>query len=121
MSDLDKMTVTQLQEEQTRVLSRIGELDTQLSDLRNRLTGIRSSLEKRLRPAPEPRVSDHALMRYLERVYDLDFEAMRNEILSDKAKEALKMGATAYTHNGVKFIAKDGVLVTVVNKRAKAA
>ena len=110
------MTVSELQAETDRCEASLGEAERVMSDLRTRLNEIRAELSKRLKPSPEPRVSDHALLRYVERVIGVDTEALRAEILTDGVRAALKSGATGVTINGVKFIAKDGVIVTTLDQ-----
>jgi len=110
-----KMTVTELQAERDKTMSAKQEAEGLVREFSILLDEIAKELRKRLKPTPEPRVSDHALLRYLERVYGFDIEELRGQILSDGAKQALRAGATGYTANGVKFKAKDGVLVTVLN------
>ena len=40
-----------------------------------------------------PKVSDHALIRYFERHHGLNFNATRQEILSKSVRAAIKCGA----------------------------
>lgn len=115
MRQISEMTVTDLQAESDRCESALGEAETIIADLRARLSHVRAELAKRLRPSPEPRVSDHALLRYIERVLEINVEGLRSEILSDNVRAALKSGATGVTVSGVKFVAKDGVIVTTLD------
>ena len=116
MKNVDKMSVQELQQEQTKVEGGLSDCENIAAEFRNQLQLIKAELSRRLKPAPEPRVSDHALMRYIERVIGIDVGKIRSEILTDRAKEALRAGATGYSINGVKFKAKNGVLVTVLDK-----
>jgi hypothetical protein len=115
------MNVTELQAESARLESLLSETQTALADLQARFGLIRAELARRLRPSPEPRISDHALMRYIERVYGLDIEAIRTEVMSDSIVAALKTGASAVTVKGVKMLVKDGVIVTVVTDEMRNA
>lgn len=119
MSDYAAMNVTQLQHESTRLESRISEMERDLADMRASFGSLRSELAKRLRVSPEPRMSEHALLRYIERVYGVDVEAVRAEVMSPAIVAALKTGATAVTVKGVKMLAKDGTIVTVVTDEMK--
>lgn len=119
MIDLSKMTVAGLQAESDRCESAIGEAERIIADLKARLAEVRAEIARRMRPSPEPRISDHALLRYMERVMGVDVDAVRSEILNEKIKAALKMGATAVTVNGVKMIAKEGTIVTVLSEEMK--
>lgn len=115
MKNVSAMTVTELQAESARCESALGEAEQIAADLRARLGEVRSELARRLRPAAEPKISDHAMLRYVERVMGIDVDALRAEIMSDSVKAALRSGASGVTVNGVKMVAKDGVIVTVLS------
>lgn len=120
MSDnFDQMTVTQLQSESTRLESQISGIERSLADLRATFGQVRSELAKRLRPAPEPRCSEHALLRFIERVHGVDVDAVRASIMTPGIVAALKGGVTAITVQGVKMLCKEGVIVTVVTNEMK--
>lgn len=61
---------------------------------------------------PEIRVTDHAVLRYLERAHGLDIEAVRSH-LAGRAMTGVQLGASAVIIEGVKLILKDSVLITV--------
>jgi recombination DNA repair RAD52 pathway protein len=67
------------------------------------------------------RVSDHAIVRYLERVKGLDIEAIKKEILPDAlSRAAKKMGNGFYPVNGThKVRIKNQVVITVLNPKMK--
>ena len=114
MIDTATMTANELRAESERIEAAIGEGEAILADLRARLADVRQELARRMKPSPEPRISDHAMLRYVERVMGIDVEAIRTEILTDHVKSALRTGATGVTVNGVKMVAKDGCIVTVL-------
>lgn len=61
-------------------------------------------------------VSDHALIRWLERVKGVDMEALRSEIRASIAP-AVAAGATAVERGGMRFTIEKGVLTTVMPAR----
>lgn len=63
-SNHDQMTVTQLQQESARLEGLISETERSLADLKSAFGQVRDTLSRRLRPSPEPRLSDHALLRF---------------------------------------------------------
>lgn len=65
---------------------------------------------------PRCNVSDHALLRYMERVKKIDVEALRAEVarLGDFAVEH---GASATIRNGYRYVVVDAKVVTVLPKR----
>lgn len=49
------------------------------------------------------RVTDHAIIRYLERAKNVDMQALREEIAT-KAQLGALLGASAVTCDGIKFV-----------------
>jgi len=134
----------QLVTEQSAEKSRIGNLRVELKDVMRKLAenehnkrlldlekrriedSIAASnrrieeIEKQIRGVPEKRnsvvISEHAILRYIERVIGLKPEEIASKILSDKEREAVaSMGDGTYpvqeTH---KVKVKNGVVVTVL-------
>lgn len=58
-------------------------------------------------------VTDHAVLRYLERVKGMDIDAIRREILTPGVVASIKAGATAVIISGTRFQVTDGTIVTV--------
>lgn len=121
MVTTDQMTVTQLQQESTRLERLIGDAERTVADLRAQFGEVRTTLAARLRPSPEPRCSEHALLRYIERTRGINIEAIRAEIMTPGIVEALRSGVTAVTVKGVRMVCKDGVIVTVTTDEMKNA
>jgi len=76
---------------------------------------IYGEMEKmRLRDTDDLHVSDHALIRYIEREYKLDLDALRDEILSWQ----VRLGATVsrcgkfMVRPGLTAVVRDNVVVT---------
>lgn len=60
------------------------------------------------------RASDHAVLRYLERVAGFDIEAIRRAM---EAECANNMGAPCVKIRGARYLLRDGCIVTVLNDR----
>lgn len=61
-------------------------------------------------------VSEHALLRYLERVYKLDLSKLQNEITPQELKAQIKeYGNGTYKHDNFSIKVVDNVIVTVLN------
>ena len=58
-------------------------------------------------------LSDHALVRYLERKYGFGFGQYREEVLTPIVIQAIKSGAHSIKVNGVSFKVKNNTIVTV--------
>lgn len=62
-------------------------------------------------------VSDHAVLRYLERVCGVDIEGIRRGLLTPEVKAAMRLKATSVTIQGVTFRLKDSSVVTVIETK----
>lgn len=84
----------------------------ELSKLENEYKSLIAFLES---PAfIDPIVSEHAVVRYLERHYNIDIDKIRDEILTDSVKSYIKAGAKAINVNGMSFKVEDNVITTVI-------
>lgn len=111
----DAMSISQLQAESDRLQSLVGQIQIQLSDAQASLSSVRSELQRRLKPQPEPRLSDHALLRYLERVMHVDIKAVQARIMTDKVKAAILAGASSVIVAGAKFKIANNTVVTIID------
>ena len=65
-------------------------------------------------------VTDHAVLRHLERAYGLDVDAIRAEIASPVVALADGFGCGSVIGlHGTRVIIRDGVVVTVLPKRGR--
>ena len=59
-------------------------------------------------------VSEHAVLRYIERVLGINTEELKTNILPEKTKEQIKvLGSGKYPVEGHRLVVKDNVVVTV--------
>ena len=70
---------------------------------------------KKLKTGNKIIVSEHAVLRYLERTMELDLKAVENEILSEQVVSQYKtLGNGKYpVSNGCKAVIKDNVVLTI--------
>lgn len=99
-----KQDLEQAKLERTLVNQRVSRIEVELGMLEARL-----KFEQL-----EPTVSDHALVRYLERCLGYDIFEIKQNLLKD-VKEAINAGATRITKNGVTWVVKDKVVVTATD------
>lgn len=66
----------------------------------------------------EPKVTDHALMRFMERILNLDMDSLRTRILTPTVAAAIRAGASAVTVEGVRMLVSGGVITTVLDAAA---
>lgn len=59
-------------------------------------------------------ISEHAVLRFIERYMGFDIDLIKNKILSEDTKKLIQsMGTGKYPVGEYKLIVKDGVIVTV--------
>jgi hypothetical protein len=77
------------------------------------------------RPLPFVRVSDHALLRFIERAGGLDIEALRTALEGSlkraaAAAEKLGTGELVIVADGLRYIVRGNVVTTITGPRAPA-
>ncbi len=60
-------------------------------------------------------VTDHALVRYLERVVGIDLTGYRREIETATA-HAIEVGASGLIHDGFRYVIAEGRVITVESR-----
>lgn len=94
------------------IRDQIGNIDRQLSKLR---TEKAQHIDRLAEMKQKPRVSDHAVVRYLERKYNFSFEDIREELLTDAVRHAMDLGADGVRMNGGVLKLKGRTVVTYVD------
>jgi hypothetical protein len=96
--------------------ARLSALETDAQKLRTSLGQIDSELARR--EAADnivPTISDHALLRYIERVCGVDIEGMKAELLTDAVVMAIKAGASAVRSPVGTMVIKGSTVVTFLD------
>jgi hypothetical protein len=106
--------------EQQAKIKQIGIAQEQkaLSLMEKSIKEIRIALDKAKNPA-EPTVSEHAILRYLERVEGVDIDAIRAKILNPKILGFIEVvgGAGTFPHeDGFKIAMKKNIVTTIIVK-----
>ena len=86
----------------------------------SRLEKERTELTEKLNEDKKtPGVSDHALLRYIERKYQVDMQTLRDEILTPDRMTAIKLGANSIKVEGLTFTISNGCVTTCVKRGSK--
>lgn len=104
----------ELQTERSKLEAERDSLTRQINVCNTRIAEI----EKRIRQLTAvPVVSEHALLRYLERKLGIDLEEVKKEILTDETAERIKQfGSGRFPiGDGMRAVVKQNVVVSVVN------
>lgn len=111
-ADPRSYNLDQLRAESARLEALLGPMEAQLQDTRRSLNAVRAELERRLRPAVTPRVSDRAVVQYLDLALGFDVEELRQQLLTDTVKSAMRAGALTVPFNGGRLRLDGNVVVT---------
>ncbi|MFA5216285.1 hypothetical protein [Sulfuricurvum sp.] len=101
-----------LQESGSRLKMEIATKEKQIKEVEEKIHKLKGANETII-------VSEHAILRYLERVYKLDLEKIKHEILPDRiAAQAKVIGNGRYGVIDHTLLIKDNVVVTVITDDA---
>ena len=78
----------------------------------------RWQLEQKIKSLKAVHISEHALLRYFERVYKVPVSEIRNEIrqkLIDLPLWVKQSNNITYLHNGLNLVVKNGTVVTILD------
>ena len=105
------------QEDQAKALA-ISIRDDQryLNQCRQRIAKLSAQLAAQ-EQNKEVKVSDHALLRYIERAMGVDLDKFRADILTEQNRKAIEFaGDCTIKSGGVEFVVKNRTVVTVIAK-----
>lgn len=114
--------------------TKLGSINEQINTVKNELKVVNQSLvdleksrqsvqnEINKLKVKELIVSEHALLRYLERTFGVDLEEIKRQILTEEMKGRIdSFGNGKFPHpDGYKLVVKDRVVVTVETNEKQA-
>lgn len=117
----DHEELKSLQTQRERLQGSINELRGQATEINTALAKKKSKLadiNEKIKRISEKDIiiTEHAILRYIERVIGIDIEDLKKRILDDETKEAIKKlgGSGTYpAKEGHKVVLKKGSVVTV--------
>lgn len=96
--------------------ARLGSVEGEAQRIRSRLGQIETELRRReVHDAMVPTISDHAMLRYIERIRGIDVEAMKASLLTETVVLAIKSGATAVKSPAGTMVIKGSTVVTFLD------
>lgn len=96
--------------------TRLGSVEAEAQRIRSRLGQIDTELRRReANDAMVPTISDHALLRYIERIHGVDVEAMKAALLTETVVLAIRSGATAVKSPAGTMVIKGSTVVTFLD------
>ena len=100
----------ELKEEVVKISKRNSYIQITMNDLLNEQLGLAESLDE---PNKKPTVSEHAVVRYMERVMGFDIESLREKILTPTVMDAMKCGATKVKADNMTVWIKGNEITTI--------
>ena len=94
------------------VREQLGNIDRQLSKLRAEREAVYQELKK---ASETPRCSDHAVIRYLERLHGFSFEHVRSQLLTPTVVAAMDAGVGSVKVNGATLKISGRTITTVLD------
>lgn len=91
----------------------IREKNIELNAIQKNISKVKDLIES-LTINEELIVSEHAVLRYLERVQGQKIEDIQSEILTDTFKKLAKTLGDGKKHPGFSAIIKNGIIVTII-------
>lgn len=86
--------------------------------IKQQLDETNEELRKLHSPNGDPVVSEHAIIRWLERVKGIDLNQIRAEILNGRSAQIRKLGTcNIKLPNGMKMVVRGHVVVTILDKQ----
>lgn len=96
----------------------LSSIDREMNEHRAELEALKGQIEQ-LRA--KPRVSDHAVIRYLERKYGFSFEAVREGLLTPAVLAAMDMGAEGVKVDGGSLKIRGRTVTTFIGKAGQGS
>lgn len=81
---------------------------------------IKAKKKRRKEHVPKKRlevITDHALVRYFERHFDIDIKKLRKELLTPEMKNMIEFGAESIKAEHGQWKIRDGRIVTFVSNK----
>lgn len=110
-----KEELKEIDKEINKLLIDRASLESKLKAKVDKKAELEEKIESIKKQSGQVTLSDHAILRYLERVEKVDVEAVRKKILTGQLKEFVAVVGNngKFPIKGGKAIIKNGVIVTV--------
>lgn len=112
-----KSQLAKLEGEYSALKTEVGNRQREMSAKHVAIQVIKKEIKALEKPTDEIRVSEHALLRYFERVKGYDLEAIKAEIIGDEIRTMVEtLGGSGQYPNpaGFAVVMKDFTVVTIL-------
>lgn len=107
--------LTKKKEEERHAAQEASEAQKKLANIKKGVSSLQRQIDTVKLLSKEPVVTEHAVLRYVERVMGFNIEQIKEEILSDSMKSQIKtLGNGKYpVGEGCKAVVRDNTIVTI--------
>lgn len=123
MANLNNAKIKSIQVQITKFQEEIKNYNLQLQDIQLDIATKQQQIKnyqcelKKLKSSKEIIISEHAILRYIERVMKIDMEKLNHEIMSKELQSSIKnLGNGTYPHKNHLLKIVDNVVVTIMAK-----
>jgi chromosome segregation ATPase len=106
-----KKNIDSIQLELSALESRKQTLSKDLNQAKQEFENLKKKQEKVARLSKLPHVTDHAIVRYLERRFNIDIDDIKKEILSEELVTKVRALGGNCNYQGI--VVKDNTVITV--------
>jgi seryl-tRNA synthetase len=108
----------EIETKRNMVIKSIDEKQAEASKLKKEMGQIKQQIDNiKSKTDGKIVVSEHAMLRYIERILGIDLDELQKKILDEEdAKTIRALGNCTYPKDGFKLKIKDGTVVTVLGE-----
>ena len=88
-------------------------LRVKLTNLQKEISRMENTINQKKEMLKKPNVSDHALLRFIERKLEIDIDVVRRGLLTDDVVSAMRLGCKSFKKDGME-IKIQGCTVTTI-------
>lgn len=103
--------------EQRIKIDEFNRVNSELNSVRGQIKFVDDRIKTLQQEAKEPIVTEHALLRYIERVAGVDLDKIRQEILNGRTETIKKLkNCKLPLHGNFKIVVKDCCVVSITDR-----
>jgi chromosome segregation ATPase len=111
-----QMKLKALDSRRTTLNSSLYNMQKESSELKKQISSINTQISNLKTKSDKFIVSEHAMLRYIERVLEIDLDIIKEKILpSNEIESVKKLGDCTVKRDGFSIVIKDNTVVTVVD------
>jgi hypothetical protein len=114
MKSLSDQSISDLKATQRTLEAELRAINQSKQQKVQQMEAVKAEIICRALPKGAPQISDHALLRYMERVMGFDVEVVRKKMLKPEVVSEINAGAQSVKIDGLEMKIRERVITTVV-------